>query len=103
MSQRITGSSGSVWGLAGAHEEQVILVTKDLLLRIKAQILGICAEDFTTDQVLDHEKQYSGRCELYVPEELFKDFKKKGVPADRAYVTDAKGKAMRRSWRRTSL
>ena len=39
-------------GLSREHEEQVILVTKDILLRIKAQILGICAEDFTTDQVL---------------------------------------------------
>src|SRR5699024_8286168 len=67
-------------GLDKAHEEQVVLVTKDLLLRIKAQILGICAQDFTTDQVLERENQYSGRCELYVPEELFKDFKKKGVP-----------------------
>ena len=65
-------------GLDKAHEEQVVLVTKDLLLRIKAQILGICAQDFTTDQVLERENQYSGRCELYVPEELFKDFKKKG-------------------------
>ena len=73
-------------GLAQSCGEQVILVTKDILLRIKAQILGICAEDFTTDQVLEHENQYSGRCELYVPEEIFKDFKKKGVPADQTYV-----------------
>lgn len=73
-------------GLAQSGGEQVILVTKDLLLRIKAQILGICAEDFTTDQVLEHENQYSGRCELYVPEEVFKDFKKKGVPVDQVYV-----------------
>ena len=48
-------------GLAEICAEQVILVTKDLLLRIKAQLLGICAEDFTTDQVLEHENQYSGR------------------------------------------
>ena len=69
-------------GLSREHEEQVILVTKDILLRIKAQILGICAEDFTTDQVLEHENQYSGRCEIYVPEALFKDFKKKGAPVE---------------------
>lgn len=55
-------------GLSRKSEEQVILVTKDILLRIKAQILGICAEDFTTEQVLEHENQYSGRCESYVPE-----------------------------------
>ncbi|HJA18537.1 PhoH family protein [Mediterraneibacter catenae] len=78
-------------GLAQSCGEQVILVTKDILLRIKAQILGICAEDFTTDQVLEHENQYSGRCELYVPEEIFKDFKKKGVPADQTYVLGEDG------------
>ena len=78
-------------GLAQSCGEQVILVTKDILLRIKAQILGICAEDFTTDQVLEHENQYSGRCELYVPEELFKEFKKKGVPADQTYVLGEDG------------
>ena len=78
-------------GLTQSCGEQVILVTKDILLRIKAQILGICAEDFTTDQVLEHENQYSGRCELYVPEEIFKDFKKKGVPADQTYVLGEDG------------
>lgn len=78
-------------GLSQSRDEQVILVTKDLLLRIKAQMLGICAEDFTTDQVLEHENQYSGRCELYVPEELFKEFKKKGVPVDQTYVLGEDG------------
>lgn len=68
-------------GLSREHEEQVILVTKDILLRIKAQILGICAEDFTTDQVLEHENQYSGRREVYVPEERFKELKKKESPS----------------------
>lgn len=37
-------------GLAQNREEQVVLVTKDILLRIKAQLLGIKAEDFTTEQ-----------------------------------------------------
>lgn len=78
-------------GLSREREEQVILVTKDLLLRIKAQILGICAEDFTTDQVLERENQYSGRCELYAPEDLFKEFKKKGIPVEKAYAVDEKG------------
>lgn len=80
-------------GLSRQSEEQVILVTKDLLLRIKAQILGICAEDFTTDQVLEHENQYGGRCEVYVPEELFKSFKKKGVPVDQVYMLDGEGES----------
>ena len=80
-------------GLSESGKEQVILVTKDILLRIKAQILGICAEDFTTDQVLEHENQYSGRCAVYVPEELFKAFKKKGVPVDQVYVLNEEGES----------
>jgi PhoH-like ATPase len=32
---------------------QVILVSKDINLRIKAHVLGICAEDYTNDKVLD--------------------------------------------------
>lgn len=69
-------------GLQKSQKEQVILVTKDILLRIKAQLLELCAEDFISEQVLDHERQYTGRCEVYAPDELFKDFKKKGIPVD---------------------
>ena len=79
-------------GLSRDRSEQVILVTKDILLRIKAQILGICAEDFTTEQVFDHEKQYKGRTEVYVPEENFKEFKKKGIPCEEVYQVDESGK-----------
>lgn len=39
-------------GLSKESPKQVILVTKDILLRIKAQLLGIQAEDFTTEQWL---------------------------------------------------
>lgn len=56
----------------------MVLVTKDILLRIKAQIIGIKAEDFQTEQVLGHEAQYRGRISVYVSEDHFRDFKKKG-------------------------
>lgn len=39
-------------GLSKESPKQVILVTKDILLRIKAQLLDIQAEDFITDQVV---------------------------------------------------
>ena len=78
-------------GLAQNREEQVVLVTKDILLRIKAQLLGIKAEDFTTEQVGEHETQYPGRIEVYVPEEVFKDFKKKGVSVKELYLSDEMG------------
>ena len=72
-------------------EGEVVLVTKDILLRIKAQIIGIRAEDFTTEQVSGREEQYTGRIEVFAPEENFKDFKKKGISADRVYITDESG------------
>lgn len=81
-------------GLAKERGEQVILVTKDILLRIKAQLLGIQAEDFTTEQVAGHEEQYLGRKEVFVPEELFKEFKKKGIPVQNVYCCDENGKSI---------
>ena len=50
-------------------EEQVVLVTKDLVLRIKADILGVQAEDFTTEQVSPDDALYTGRAEAYLPDE----------------------------------
>jgi len=52
------GSDNSLLGitldLGKSHpDRQVILVTKDINLRIKARALGIRAEDYTNDQVLD--------------------------------------------------
>ena len=58
-------------GLVSTSEEPVVLVTKDILLRIKAQLIGINAEDFITEQVVEHEVQYKGREEVFVPEECF--------------------------------
>ena len=72
-------------------DDKVILVTKDILLRIKAQILGILTEDFTTEQVGFEQAQYMGRTEVYVAEEIFKDFKKKGIDAEDAYILDGAG------------
>ena len=46
-------------------EINVILVSKDINLRIKASILGVCAEDYTTDQVIDDlALMYSGVIQL---------------------------------------
>ncbi len=77
-------------GLEDQNPEQVVLVTKDILLRIKAQMIGIRAEDFTTEQV--EEEQYTGRIEVYVPEELFQNFGKDGIPTQAVYESDEYGK-----------
>lgn len=42
-------------------KSQVILVTKDVNLRMKAKALGIIAEDYTTDRVSSVEELYSGK------------------------------------------
>ncbi len=43
------------------EKSQVILVTKDVNLRMKAKALGILAEDYTTDRVSSIEELYSGK------------------------------------------
>lgn len=72
-------------------ERQIILVTKDLVLRLKAQIMGIRAEDFTSEQITEEDSQYQGRCEAYIPEDYIKDFKKKGVNLKHLYQSDEHG------------
>ena len=68
-----------------------ILVTRDIVTRIQAQLMGVPAEDFTTDQIPGGAGLYTGRTELYVPDELLSAFKKKGVSADRLYTADREG------------
>ena len=68
-----------------------ILVTKDLVLRLKAQILGIEAQDFSTEQVTSGDQQYMGRVECYVPEKEFDRFLNEGVKTSSLYLCDAEG------------
>lgn len=52
-------------------ENVVILVSKDMNLRMKARSVGLMAEDYTTDHVRDPQKLYSGcRHEEDVPPEV---------------------------------
>ena len=69
-----------------------ILVTRDIVTRIQAQMMGVPAEDFTTDQVPSGAGLYTGRAELYVPDALLSSFKKKGVPAETLYTVDQEGR-----------
>lgn len=77
-------------GLA-EREAPVILVTKDILVRIKAQMLGIEAEDFTTEQAPEHDKQYTGRAEVYVDETLFDAFPERPLAPQEIYQVTADG------------
>lgn len=79
-------------GLSKTDEENcVILVSKDIVLRLKAQILGLKAEDFEREQISDDDAQYTGRTEAYFPEDMVKEFKKKGIMVDDAYQSDEGG------------
>jgi PhoH-like ATPase len=49
------------WQKKLKEKSQVILVTKDVNLRMKAKALGILAEDYTTDRVSSIEELYSGK------------------------------------------
>ena len=44
-------------GLSERSGEQVVLITKDILLRVKAQIIGVKAEDFAAEQAPGREEQ----------------------------------------------
>lgn len=73
------------------EESPVILVTKDIVLRIKAQMLGIDAEDFMSEQVAESALQYTGRTEVYVPESVFKAFPEQVIEEREVYQVDEKG------------
>lgn len=72
----------------------VCLVTKDLVLRLKAQIIGLNAEDYTTEQIRADDANYSGRSEVYILDTLIKEFKKKGIDYKKVYRTDDEGNAI---------
>ncbi|MFI8577326.1 PhoH family protein [Rossellomorea aquimaris] len=56
----------------------VILVSKDTLVRVKADALGLQAEDFLSDRVIEVNDIYTGFIELYTERELLDKFYDKG-------------------------
>ncbi|HEY4551679.1 MAG TPA: PhoH family protein [Bacillaceae bacterium] len=56
----------------------VILVSKDALLRVKADAIGLTAEDFLSDRVVEVDYLYHGYKEVYLNRELLKAFYEKG-------------------------
>lgn len=52
----------------------VILVTKDALLRVKADVIGIWAEDFLSDRVIQSDHIYSGFLEAFVSLDVLNKF-----------------------------
>lgn len=65
--------------------EHVVLVTKDIIVRLKSQLLDIAAEDFTTEQSPKFEEQYTGRANVYISDLNMSDLKK-GLSLDDVYT-----------------
>ncbi|MBF0529386.1 MAG: hypothetical protein HQK55_08970 [Deltaproteobacteria bacterium] len=55
------------------NDRQVFLISKDLNLRIKADVLGVKAQDLINDRV-DFSRLYSGQTELYLNSEEMNTF-----------------------------
>ena len=73
----------------------VTLVSRDMVARIRAQMMGVPAEDFTTDRLPDGAQPYTGRAEVYIPDDLLPAFKKKGAPAESSMPWTARGSGSR--------
>ena len=57
------------------NKEQIILVSKDVNLRMKAKALGLQAEDYTTDQVASLDHLYRGKALVEdVDDDLLRQF-----------------------------
>ncbi|MCL7746323.1 PhoH family protein [Halalkalibacter alkaliphilus] len=52
----------------------VILVSKDALVRVKADALGLPAEDFLSDRVVEFDHVYPGYVEIFVDADVMKKF-----------------------------
>ncbi|MBT2756155.1 PhoH family protein [Mesobacillus foraminis] len=56
----------------------VILVSKDALVRVKADAIGLTSEDFLSDRVVAIDDQYTGYLEVYVEAAKMNQFYEKG-------------------------
>ena len=66
--------------------ERVVLVSKDIIVRLKAQMMGLAAEDSTTEQSPKLAEQYTGRASVYTADENMQGFKKKGLLPESVYI-----------------
>lgn len=66
-------------------ESKVVLVTKDINMRVKAEALGLHAEDYKADQIVEPSEMYTGQAEVRVSQKLIDQFyKEKSLPANGA-------------------
>jgi PhoH-like ATPase len=58
--------------------KKVVLVSKDALVRVKADAIGLYAEDFLSDRVVEVDHIYTGFLEVYLQGDLLSRFYEKG-------------------------
>lgn len=58
--------------------KQVILVSKDALVRVKADAIGLYSEDFLSDRVIENDHIYTGILEVFINMDLLNRFYEKG-------------------------
>ena len=61
----------------GKSEHEAIIISKDMNLRVRANLLGIRAEDYRNDHVESGKGIYMGRTKAYVDTSLLEYFKEK--------------------------
>ena len=65
----------------GLKEEglNTILVSKDIFERIKAEIVGVTAQDFYAEQVPKYDEQYTGVCTVFADDDKINGFYETGI------------------------
>lgn len=77
-------------------EKNIRLITNDIILRIKADMLNIPVEEFKASQVPKENLQYTGRCEAYILDEDFNDFYQFGrIDSNKLLIYDNNGQAIK--------
>jgi PhoH-like ATPase len=79
-------------GIKQEHPDmKVVLVTKDINMRVKAEALGLLAEDYKADQIVDPAEMYTGHTEIRVPQELLDQFyREKTLPVNGALLEEGR-------------
>ena len=57
---------------------QVILVSKDALVRVKADAIGLISEDFLSDRVVENDHIYTGFLNVFIEQIYLNRFYEKG-------------------------
>lgn len=72
--------------------ETVILITKDIMERIKADTIDILSEDFESDNAPNLSEQYKGRRDIYISKDNLNKFFKEGkLDLKSLYIVDNQG------------